>query len=570
MTIFSRFACCVSWIALALVSWGSVGCQQRLHLDPERTEVEKPAPPLRVLAWNILHGGRDDGEKVGPERVIEVIRESGADVVAMQETYGSGELISEALSFHFHPRGTNVSIHSRYPVIEDVSVHQEFQCVGALLETPHGEVAVYSIWLPYSAEIWEAGTRNVGDPDAMRAACHASVESIRAMRAAIDQRLQGERYRGVPVILAGDFNSMSHLDYHDAHRDQFGMVVDWETSRTLIDAGYRDAYRELHPRVRRLADRTWTPRFPEQEQDRIDFVYYRGATIEATAAKIIDRHSAKFPSDHAALLTTFEAKAPASPPFDVKVVSYNIKHGRGMDGKVDLDRAIEVLRAQQPDIVALQEIDEHATRSGGVNQAVELGRALGLHPTFGPFMDFQGGRYGLALLSRYPLRKIDKVLVPKGNEPRIALAVEVRLPNGDPLLVVDLHFDWVKDDAHRFSQASTLCEYLAHVTMPFVILGDFNDSPGSRTLDLFHELAREVPKPKNDRFTFSSTKPEREIDFIFVGPPEAWETGTATVIDEPLASDHRPVVATLRYLGTEISDVRAVKAEGSAPATRGD
>ena len=58
-----------------------------------------------AMTWNIWHGGREDGEKVGPQRVIEVIQESGADIVAMQETYGSGELISDALGFHFQPKG---------------------------------------------------------------------------------------------------------------------------------------------------------------------------------------------------------------------------------------------------------------------------------------------------------------------------------------------------------------------------------------------------------------------------------------------------------------------------------
>ena len=85
------------------------------------------------MTWNIWHGGREDGDKVGPQRVVEIIKQSKADVIAMQETYGSGEWISEQLGFHFHPRGTNVSIFSRYPVLEDVSVFEEFKCVGAIL-----------------------------------------------------------------------------------------------------------------------------------------------------------------------------------------------------------------------------------------------------------------------------------------------------------------------------------------------------------------------------------------------------------------------------------------------------
>ena len=78
----------------------------------------------------------------------------------MQETYGSGELISEALGFNFLPRGTNVSIMSRFPILEDISVYHEFKCVGAIIELPDKTpLAFYSIWLPYDAEIWAVGTR---------------------------------------------------------------------------------------------------------------------------------------------------------------------------------------------------------------------------------------------------------------------------------------------------------------------------------------------------------------------------------------------------------------------------
>ncbi|SVA18356.1 uncharacterized protein METZ01_LOCUS71210, partial [marine metagenome] len=66
-----------------------------------------PESDFSVMTWNIWHGGREDGEEVGPQRVIRVIKNSRADIIAMQETYGSGELISEALGFNFLPRGTN-------------------------------------------------------------------------------------------------------------------------------------------------------------------------------------------------------------------------------------------------------------------------------------------------------------------------------------------------------------------------------------------------------------------------------------------------------------------------------
>ena len=137
---------------------------------------------FRAMAWNIWHGGREDGEQIGPQRVVDIIEKNRVDIVAMQETYGSGEWISQQLGFHFHPRGTNVSIHSRYPVLEDISVFEEFKCVGALLDLPgNRKLAFYSIWLPYNKEIWEEGTRDVRDLETMKYACDASRKDLEKM-----------------------------------------------------------------------------------------------------------------------------------------------------------------------------------------------------------------------------------------------------------------------------------------------------------------------------------------------------------------------------------------------------
>lgn len=232
----------------------------------------------------------------------------------------------------------------------------------------------------------------------------------------------------------------------------------------------------------------------------------------------------------------------------LRVVSYNILHGRGMDDTVDLARTARVLRALAPDLVGLQEVDSAVRRSGGVDEAAALGASLGMRHAFGAFMDYQGGRYGMGILSRFPIVRARTVELPLGNEPRVALAAEVRLPGGRALTVVNVHFDWVADDGFRFAQATRLAAFLDSLATPYVLLGDFNDEPGSRTLALFQRRATEARKPAGDRFTFSSTEPAKEIDFIFASPARAWRVGEARVVDERVASDHRPVVAVLRLL----------------------
>jgi endonuclease/exonuclease/phosphatase family metal-dependent hydrolase len=261
---------------------------------------------FRVMTWNIWHGGREDGKDVGPRRVVEVIRNSKADLVALQETYGSGELIAKELGFHLLSRGSNLSIHSRHPIIEDVSVFEAFKCIGALVQLPGDRrVILYSIWLPYGKDIWVKEVRDQEPVSEWLKACQPSADDLIKIQREIETRLSDPKYRGIPVIIAGDFNSMSHLDYTAAAKAEYKEVVDWPTSRVLTASGFRDAYRERNPTVNRLKDRTWSPRFPDQEQDRIDFIYFRGPELESTSAIVLETHAEQFPSDHAAVLAAF-------------------------------------------------------------------------------------------------------------------------------------------------------------------------------------------------------------------------------------------------------------------------
>lgn len=243
-----------------------------------------------------------------------------------------------------------------------------------------------------------------------------------------------------------------------------------------------------------------------------------------------------------------DARAAASATW--RVVSYNIRHGRGMDDRVDLERIASVLRRLDADIIALQEVDDGVERSGGEDQAASLGRMLGMNHAFGSFMDYQGGRYGLAILSRYPLRSVDPVRLTDGNEPRVALAVEIVWPGSTRITVVNVHFDWVADDGFRFTQAGEVVRHLGTISNPWILIGDFNDQPGSRTLDMFHARATEAAKPADRRFTFPATAPVREIDYVFVSPADAWTIRRVDVVNETIASDHRPVFAELEVRST--------------------
>lgn len=245
-------------------------------------------------------------------------------------------------------------------------------------------------------------------------------------------------------------------------------------------------------------------------------------------------------------LLTGSGHSAARPAAAITIATYNIHHGRGIDDRVDLPRTASVLRSLAADIIALQEVDQRVTRSGRAPQADSLGALLGMHAAFGAFMPYQDGEYGMAILTRWPILRITPIRLPDGNEPRIALRADIAVPDGDTVAVVNVHFDWVDDDTLPLAQARALVAVLDTMTYRYIVLGDFNDVPGSRTLAPFTARATAATKPDQNRFTFSSTTPEREIDFIFAAPAGAWQVDPARVIDEPLASDHRPVVAVVQ------------------------
>jgi endonuclease/exonuclease/phosphatase family metal-dependent hydrolase len=249
-----------------------------------------------------------------------------------------------------------------------------------------------------------------------------------------------------------------------------------------------------------------------------------------------------------ALLTTLGALRPAAPADTITVATYNIRHGRGMDERVDLARTAAAIRRLDADIVALQEVDRRVQRSGGDDQAAVLGELLDRHSAFGAFFPYQGGEYGMALLSRHPLDRVTPLRLPDGNEPRIALMAQLVLPSGARLQVVNVHFDWVRDDSLRVRQVDALAAVLDTVSLPMILLGDFNDVPESRTMRRWQSRFVALDKPADDPFTFSSTAPSKAIDHILLAPPSRWDGRSVRVITDTVTSDHRAVVGrvTLR------------------------
>ena len=240
-----------------------------------------------------------------------------------------------------------------------------------------------------------------------------------------------------------------------------------------------------------------------------------------------------------ALALPFSEPLLGAPRARLRLMSYNIKRGFGMDQRTDLERTIEYVARQKPDLLALQEVDRNCRRSGSVDQAAVMGKALGMEASFHKFMDYDGGEYGLAILSRLPVKKTVTHELPPGVEPRVAGEIQVEM-DGEPLSFVSLHLDWTTTE-RRIPQAHALTEALAARKHSVILGGDFNAKPGSPTMKLFGEDYHVVAK-QGHRLTFPADVPKIEIDFFAARNVENPQKLTSRVLDEPLVSDHRPLV----------------------------
>ena len=236
----------------------------------------------------------------------------------------------------------------------------------------------------------------------------------------------------------------------------------------------------------------------------------------------------------------------------IKVLTYNIHHGEGADGRLDLRRLAAVIRKTGADLVALQEVDRGTRRAGGIDQPKVLGEQLGLEHAFAAAMPYQGGHYGEAILSRwtFALPRVVPLRAPEGQEPRAALEVIVQPwgEEGDAVRFIGTHLSH-EDPRTRLSQVAELKTSLESDPLPAILVGDFNFEPNTPQYRLLLEGWLDTArKHGNPGMTFPSANPNRRIDYVFARPKDRWRVISAEVIDEPMASDHCPVLIELELL----------------------
>lgn len=241
------------------------------------------------------------------------------------------------------------------------------------------------------------------------------------------------------------------------------------------------------------------------------------------------------------LRTTF-----ATEPVRLNVLSYNVHHCEGSDRQLDLERIVRVIKSVQPDLVSLQEVDRNVGRTQTVNQPDELARLTDLQVAFGPNIDLQGGTYGNAILSRYPIISHTNHRLPNINsgEQRGVLQAEIDVPGlSESLILLTTHFDHRPDDQERVASAKAINAMIAGHQRNALLMGDLNDvqgSPALLELERLWTLTNDDPLP-----TIPVDKPSRQIDFVLFRPRQNWRVVETRVLDEAVASDHRAIFAIL-------------------------
>ena len=233
----------------------------------------------------------------------------------------------------------------------------------------------------------------------------------------------------------------------------------------------------------------------------------------------------------------------------VRVLTFNILHGATMKGDFDLDKIASVIKAENPDLVAMQEVDFKTNRAKKYDLTTELGWRTKMSPLFGIAMSFDGGGYGEGILTKMPIIASRNMPLPHAqkNEPRTALQVLVELQSGDTICFIATHLEHKNNDPDRIVQVKKINEVFAVGKYPSILAGDLNDTQENKPIEIL-KTKWSLSFGDNPEFTFPSDKPNRKIDYIMYRPASSWEVIETKVICDKIASDHCAVLSVLKLV----------------------
>ena len=290
-------------IILLIITVFYPGC----HSQPTR---------IRVMTWNIWHGGlhgdrAHDFEKDSSnvENTLQVIRAVNPDILLMQETYCCGMEIAKAAGFPYSWRASsNLSIHSKFPITDTLAIFQPFNSQGVKLNVRGKTIICFNIWLHHLPN-YKKNAVTLTPDELIAGEQPTRLREINSILAEMDTDLR--QADQTPVIIGGDFNSGSHLDWIEATRARHhDLVVSWPVSQAMADHGFKDSVREIYPDPVREPAVTNHILPDTVVADRIDYIYYQGKSLKVIDSQIVKDNpdTGFFNSDHRAVMTVFELK----------------------------------------------------------------------------------------------------------------------------------------------------------------------------------------------------------------------------------------------------------------------
>lgn len=240
-----------------------------------------------------------------------------------------------------------------------------------------------------------------------------------------------------------------------------------------------------------------------------------------------------------------------SPGVSLRVMTYNIHHAEGVDGVLDLDRIVRLIQRAGADVVCLQEVDQHLSRTERMDIPELLREKLGMHFVFGGNYDFDDGHYGNLTLSRFPIVSSENLSLPnpQGKEPRGCLRTDIRVPLADnpdafsTISVFNTHLGLNGEE--RLEQAMHIVSELPGDS-PIVLVGDLNETTHANGIRVLLETLSDSDSTEAKTPTSPAQSPKRRIDYILHRNFDVISFGLVDSEEIDEASDHLPVVAELQ------------------------
>lgn len=223
----------------------------------------------------------------------------------------------------------------------------------------------------------------------------------------------------------------------------------------------------------------------------------------------------------------------------LKLMTYNIKNANGMDDVCNFQRIANVINNASPDVVAIQEVDSMTNRSGQKYVLGEIAERTQMHAYFAPAIDFDGGKYGIGLLTRQVPVRLQTIPLPGREEARALILAEF-----EDYIYCCTHMSLTEED--RMESLKIVKSFTAPYKKSLFLAGDMNAEPES---DFTKELQKDFQLLSNPKqHTYPAPEPKETIDYIATLKSNAngFALISARVLNEPMASDHRPILVELR------------------------